>query len=100
MCIALNRTLKYYLTGKGYEEVPMIALKINPGLLQQSPKKSESKCMMILRNTKYLVFANKPTYFAKRRISSQVEAFKNLVIETLNVRFFPLQKRLLYSTSV
>lgn len=38
--------------GAGWEELPVMALKIYPERLQQSPKNIESECMRALRNTR------------------------------------------------
>lgn len=42
----------YMVAGTGCEEVPEMASKIYPELLQQSPKNIESECMRVLRNTR------------------------------------------------
>ena len=52
-CIRKNADRKNYSDeGTGCEEVPVMASKIYPERLQQSPKNIESECMRVLRNTR------------------------------------------------
>jgi len=50
----------YNDAGTGCEEVPVMASKIYPEQLQQSPKNIESECMRVLRNTRNRVDSIRP----------------------------------------
>lgn len=74
----------YNEEGTGCEQVPVMASKIYPEQLQQSPKNIESECISVLRNTRNSVDISCPVKIARLCRSCLVEPlYKYLLLRFL-----------------